>query len=209
MKLYDYGPAPSPRRVRIYLAEKGIGVPTVPIDLKTHEQWSDRFVAINDRCDVPFLVLDDGTGIGEVVAICRYFEALHPDPPLFGVTPLEQAQVAMWNHRFEVDGFQATAEGLRNGHPAFDDNALVGPDRYARIEELAVRGRTRTVRFLAWLDELFGERRYVIGDTFTFADITAMVCVEFARWIKISPEEGQANLRRWYHEVSARPSARA
>jgi len=209
MKLYDCATAPSPRRVRIFLAEKGIEVPTVQIDLRGGEHLKEPFVSLNDRCDVPFLELDDGTGIGEPEAICRYFEAEHPEPPLFGATAKEKAQVSMWNHRIEVEGLQAVAESLRNKSPGFKGRALTGKIGYEQIPELAERGKLRTENFFAMLDGLLAGQPFITGDNFTFADITAMVVVDFAGWLKIVPTDEQPHLKRWHDAVSARPSAKA
>jgi glutathione S-transferase len=209
MKLYTFKLAPSPRRVRIFLAEKGIEVPMEEVNLREREQLCQEYKQINDRCDVPFLVLDDGTGIGEVEAICRYFEETHPEPPVMGRDAREKALVSMWNHRFEQEGFFAIAEALRNANPRFEDRALIGPRDYKQIPELAERGKLRAERFFDDLDRQLTGREYVCGDAFTMADITAMVCVDFAKVIELQPGQRHANLLRWRAEVSARPSAAA
>jgi len=209
MKLYDCATAPSPRRVRIFLAEKGIEVPKVEVDLRSGDHLKEPFKSLNDRCDVPFLELDDGTGIGEPEAICRYFEAETPEPPLFGRDAKEKALVSMWNHRIETEGFMAIAECLRNKSPGFKGRALTGQVGYEQIPELAERGKKRTEHFFTMLNGLVADRPFITGDHFTFADITAMVAVDFAGWLKIAPSDDQPHLKRWHEAVSVRPSAKA
>ncbi|MDD3432829.1 MAG: glutathione S-transferase [Tepidiphilus sp.] len=209
MKLYDYPPAPNPRRVRIFLAEKGIEVPTEAVDLRQGAQLSEAFRRINPQCVVPYLVLDDGTGISESIAICRYFEALQPDPPLFGKTPLEQALVEMWSRRAEFEGLLAVADALRNSTPAFKNRALPGTDDFEQIPALVERGQRRTKRFFDVLEERLARSTFLAGDFFSVADITAFVTVDFAGWIKLALPETHTNARRWYETVRARPSASA
>ncbi|WP_142809555.1 glutathione S-transferase family protein [Tepidiphilus olei] len=209
MKLYDYPPAPNPRRVRIFLAEKGIEVPTEAVDLRQGAQLSEAFRRINPQCVVPYLVLDDGTGISESIAICRYFEALQPDPPLFGKTPLEQALVEMWSRRAEFEGLLAVADALRNSAPAFKNRALPGADDFEQIPALVERGQRRTKRFFDVLEERLAHSTFLAGDFFSVADITAFVTVDFAGWIKLTLPETHINARRWYETVRARPSASA
>jgi len=209
MKLYDCATAPSPRRVRIYLAEKGIDVPKTEIDLRSGEHFKEPFASLNDRCDVPFLELDDGTGIGEPEAICRYFEAENPEPPMFGRTAKEQGLVSMWNHRIEMEGFMAIAEALRNKSSGFKGRALTGKVGYEQIPELAERGQKRTEVFFSNLNDLLSDRDFITGDAYTFADITAQAAVDFAAWLKIAPGDDQPHLKRWHEAVSARPSAKA
>ncbi len=209
MLLYDYKGAPSPRRVRIYLAEKALAVPTEQVDLRATAQFTDEFRRVNPECVVPYLVLDDGTGIAESMAICRYFEALHPMPPLFGSTPVEQAIVEMWNRRIEFDGYLAVAEGFRNATPGFKGRALPGPVGFEQIEALAERGRRRVGLFFEQMDKRFAKSEYVAGPAYTVADITALATVDFAGWMRMQPGEQHPHLRRWHAQVSARPSAQA
>jgi glutathione S-transferase len=209
MKFYDCKTAPSPRRVRIYLAEKGLEVDTVQIDLANGEQFGEAFRKVNPDCTVPVLEIDDGQCISEVIAICSYLEALYPEPPMFGTTPADRAAVLMWNARVEQQGLWAMAEAFRNSAKGLANKALPGPDNYSQIPELAERGRQRVARFLQQLDKRLGESEFVAGDFFSVADITAMVCVDFAAWIKIEKPENAENLRRWYSAVSGRPSAAA
>jgi glutathione S-transferase len=209
MKLYDYAAAPSPRRVRIFLAEKGIAVPTVQVDLRTGEQFSPAFRAVNPDCTVPVLELDDGTRITDAIAICRYFEELQPEPRLMGASPREKAIVEMYQRQMERDGFYAVMEAFRNTTPAFKTRAIPGADDYGQIPELAERGRTRVARFLARLDARLAQSPFVAGDAFTIADITAFLSVEFAKWVKIAVPETCAALKRWHEAVGQRPSAKA
>ena len=209
MKLYDCRPAPSPRRVRIFMAEKGIELQTVQIDLRNGEQFSPAYRALNPQCVVPYLMLDDGTGIGEAVAICRYLEEVHPDPPLLGVDARDRAAVAMWDHRMEVEGFMAVGEAFRNSTPGFTGRALAGPQGYEQIPALVERGKARTRAFFAGLDRRLADSEFVAGPRYTIADITALVAIDFAGWMKIAIPEDHIHLMRWHQAVSARPSAKA
>jgi glutathione S-transferase len=209
MKLYDCAPAPNPRRVRIFLAEKGVVVPTVQVDLRADEQFSPAFRAINADCTVPVLELDDGTRIADVMAICVYFETLQPEPPLMGVGALGRADVTAWQRRVEREGFFAVAEALRNATPAFKGRALPGADDYEQIPALVERSRTRVGKFFPMLDARLAEREFVAGTHYSIADITSLVAVDFARWIKFAIPDECVHLRRWYAAVSARPSAKA
>ena len=209
MRLYDFQAAPSPRRVRVFLAEKDMHIPTSQVDLRKGEQFSPTFRALNPRCVVPFLVLDDGTGIAEAAVICRYLEEIKPQPRLCGESPQERAVVNMWDRRMETEGFDAVAEVLRNTSPAFKDRALTGPADVAQIPNLERRGRARTQRFFDDLDARLEEVEYLAGARFTVADITAVVVVDFAGWIKEAIGEHHRHLRRWYESVSARPSMSA
>jgi len=206
MKLYDYAAAPSPRRVTIFLREKGISVPTVQVDLRTGEQFSPAFRAINPECTVPVLELDDGTRITDAIAICRYFEETQPEPRLMGGSPREQALIEMYQRQMERDGFYAVMEAFRNTTPAFKTRAIPGADDYAQIPELAERGRARVARFIERLDAHLAGSRFVAGENFTIADITAFLTIDFARWVKIAVPESCAALRRWQEAVAQRPS---
>jgi glutathione S-transferase len=209
MKFYDCAVAPSPRRVRIFLAEKGISLPTVQVDLRKGEQFGEAFRAINPDCTVPVLELDDGRRISDSIAICVYLEETHPEPPLLGVDAVERAIVAEWQRRAERDGFLAVAEAFRNSTPAFKTRALPGPDDYAQIPALVERGRVRTSAFFKLMNARLADREYVAGARYTIADITALVAVDFAGWIKLTIPDDCPHLRRWHQAVSARPSSKA
>jgi glutathione S-transferase len=209
MKLYDYQLAPNPRRVRIFLAEKGITVPMVPLDLRAGEQFTPAFRAINPECTVPVLEFDDGQRLTEVIAICLYLELAYPEPALMGVSAQERAVTADWHHRIERQGFWAIGDAFRNSVPGLKGRALPGPDDYEQIPALAERGRTRAVRFFEMLDKELGGREFVAGARYTVADIAAFVTVNFAARIGLQVPEQCTGLRRWHAAVSARPSAAA
>lgn len=209
MRFYDCKTAPSPRRVRIFMAEKRIEIPTIQVDLRSGEHLAPAFETINPWRTVPVLELDDGTRISEAVAVCRYLEESWPEPALMGRTAKEKAVIAMWEHRFEIDGFLAVAEAFRNASPGFRGRALTGQAPCEQIPELAERGRARVDRFFAVLDERLADSPFVAGDDYTVADITAQVAVDFAAWIKKRIPESFTHARRWHRAVSARPSAGA
>jgi glutathione S-transferase len=203
MKLYDGGRAPNPRRVRIFLAEKGIKIPTEQVDLGALQQRTDAYTAINPMQRVPALVLDDGTVIAESIAICRYFEALQPDPPLFGRGALDIALVEMWNRRTELHLLFHVASVFQHLHPAMKQ--MVTP----QVPEWGEANKPRVMAFLHFLDGELKNRAYVAGPDYTVADITAMVAVDFMRASKLAVPEALTNLKRWHEAVSARPSAAA
>jgi glutathione S-transferase len=209
MKFYDCKTAPSPRRVRIFLAEKGIDIETVQIDLGKGEQFSDEFRALNPDCTVPVLELDDGSCISEVTAICQYFEDLHSEPPLFGRSPEERARVNMWNAKVEQLGLWAMMDAFRNSAKGLVNRALPGPEAYVQIPELAERGRKRLLQFFERLNHQLADNAFVAGDNYSIADISAMVLVDFAGWIKITIPDDAEHIARWYAAVSNRPSAAA
>jgi glutathione S-transferase len=203
MKLYDGGRAPNPRRVRVFLAEKGITVPIEPVDLGQLQQRSDAFTAINPMQRVPALVLDDGTVIAESIAICRYFDALHPEPPLFGRGALHSALVEMWNRRAELHLLFPVAMVFQHLHPAM--KIMVDP----QVADWGEANKPRIAQFLQFLDGELKGRPYVAGESYTVADITAMIAVDFMRVSKLTVPDNLANVRRWYDAVLARPSAKA
>lgn len=210
MKLYQAAASPNSRRVRIYLAEKGITMPFVPIDLAAREQFTDAYAAINPRRVVPALTLDDGTAIAEVPAIIRYLEETHPNPSLLGNTPKERATVTMWERRMELEGFASVMETVRNGAPGLKGRAIAGPHDYDQIFELVARGRRRIADFYADLQARLSETPFVAGDAFSIADITAIVTIDFAsKALGLSTPEENGTTRRWYDSIALRPSMTA
>lgn len=209
MKLYDCTPAPSPRRARIFIAEKNLDIETIQVDLAKGEQFSDEFKAINPGCTVPVLLLDDGTAITENQAIAVYLEAQYPEPVLMGKTPTEKAIISMWNARIEFEGLWAIAESFRNHAKGFANRSITGPSEHAQVSELVQRGKNRAVEFFQVLNQQLAQHEFICGDDFSFADITALVTVDFAVWIKLGIAEEQSHLRRWHDKVSNRPSAKA
>lgn len=207
--LYDYAAAPSPRRTRILLAEKGIEVANVQIDMMQAEQLSDSFREINPGCTIPALKLEDGTVLTENVGIAAWAEAFKPDPPLLGRDPVETGLVYMWNAKVEFEGLGAIAETLRNTSKGMVDRAMTGPTNFTQIPELAERGKARLEVFLDLLEERLAGRDFVAIDRFSLADITALVAIDFAKWVKVEPSEAHVNIKRWHGQVSARPSASA
>jgi glutathione S-transferase len=203
MKLYDGGRAPNPRRVRVYLAEKGIKVPTEQVDLGTMAQKSPAFTAINPLQRVPALVLDDGTIITESIAICRYFEMLQPQPPLFGRDAKEVALIEMWQRRIELNLLAPISHIFRNLHPAMAQLEV------PQVPAWAEANKPRVIEFLQILDDELGKRRYAAGDAFSVADITGLIAVDFMKPAKLAVPDTMRNVKRWYAELAARPSASA
>lgn len=207
--LYDFTMAPSPRRARILLAEKGIAHGNVQVNLVTGEHLGEAYRALNPQCTVPALQLDDGTVLPDNPAIAAWAEAAHPEPALLGRTPLEKAEVASWNSRIEFEGLLAIAEAMRNSAPAMKDRALTGAANVAQIPELAQRGLARAQRFFDVLDAHLAGRDFIATDRFSLADITAVVLVDFARVVRLKPVETHANIRRWREALASRPSLSA
>ena len=203
MKLYDAGRAPNPRRVRVFLAEKGVTVPVVSIDLARLEHKAPAYVAVNPLQRTPALELDDGTVITESIAICRYFEELHAEPPLFGTGALERARVEMWQRRLEFGLLGTVAAVFRHLHPAMAE---------MEVPQVAAWGETnkpRVIEFLRFLDGDLADRRFIAGDRFSIADITGLVGLDFMKPAKLSLPGELVNVRRWHAELAARPSAQA
>jgi len=204
--LYDCATAPSPRRARILLAEKGVAHDTVQVDLRTGEQLGEAYRAINPQCTVPALRTEEGLLLTDNAAIAAYLEARYPEPALMGRTPAEKAAIASWNWRVEFEGLMAIAEALRNGSPAMANRALPGPVNYAQIPELAERGRARVQNFFATLNEQLSAQAHVAGSEFSIADITAVVAVDFARVVKVKPGDEHPHLLRWREQMASRPA---
>lgn len=209
MTFYDYPGAPSPRRARIALIEKGAAFDTVTVDLARNEQLSDEFRAINPLCTVPALRLDDGTVLGDNHGILAYLEATFPEPPLLGSTPLEKAEIASWAARVEFEGLLAVAEVLRNMAPQMKGRALTGPVDYDQIPELAARGARRLEAFWDVLEERLEGREFLAADSFSAADIAALVTVDFSKVIRMRPNEDRAALWRWRRALDGRESVRS
>jgi len=210
MKLYDAAWAPNPRKVRVYLAEKGIDVPRVAIDMRAAEHLQPDYLAINPRGLLPTLQLDDGEVIDDSVAICRYLEALNPAPSLFGQTPLAIARIDRWTRYVEQDGYAAAVYALRNAAPAFADRAVAGAwPPMPQLPGLVDRARAMWAVFLDRLDARLGDSEWIAGADYSFADITALVTIDFAKAANLAVDDAHANVLRWHAAASARPSAAA
>jgi glutathione S-transferase len=210
LKLYQSNASPNSRRVRIFLAEKGVCVTQIPVDLGAKEQFSAAYAAINPRQVVPTLLLADGTAIGEVPAIMRYLDEAYPERPLLGATAKEKAIIQMWERRMELEGFAAVMETVRNKAVSLKDRAIAGPHDYEQIPALVDRGRRRVADFYADLESRLRESRFVANDQFSAADITAIVTIDFAtKALELPiPAENKAT-HLWYDAVAARPSIAA
>ena len=206
MKLFDFAIAPNPRRVTIFLAEKGVEIETVQVDLRSGEHKTAEFTALNPMQDVPLLQLDDGSCISQVNAICRYLEESFPEPPLYGRTAAERARVESWNHLIQNNGILAVTEAYRNSSPYFANRAVSGPNPYAQIPELAERGLQRIGDFFTDMNSHFADNQFVMGNYFSVADITAYITVDFAQWVKMPIPDNCTHLQRWFEQVGSRPS---
>jgi glutathione S-transferase len=204
--LYDCATAPSPRRARILLAEKGVAHETVQVDLRRGEQLGEAYRQVNPQCTVPALRTDDGLLLTDNAAITAWLEARHPQPPLLGHTAAEKAEIASWNWRIEFEGLMAIAEAMRNSAPAMAQRALPGPVAYAQIPELAQRGLARLQQFFVTLNERLAGRDFIATDGFSVCDITAVVAVDFARVVKVRPGEEHPHLLRWRAGMALRPA---
>jgi glutathione S-transferase len=204
--LYDCATAPSPRRARILLAEKGISHQTVPVDLKVGEQFGEAYRKINPLCTVPALRTEEGVMLTSNAAIAAYLEARYPQPPMLGVTPLDKAEIADCHWRIEFEGFMPIAEAFRNTSAAMLNRALPGPTDYAQIPQLAERGVARLRQFLVELDERLHDREFIAARQFSIADIAAVVSIDFARIVKVRLDERHPNLLRWRAAMAQRPT---
>jgi glutathione S-transferase len=203
MKLFDGGRAPNPRRVRIFLAEKGIEVPLVPVDMAAMGHRSDEVTSRNPLQKLPVLELDDGSILTETVAICRYFEELHPDPALFGKGALGKARVEMWNRRIELNFFAAVAAAFRHIHPAMKEW------EQPQVPEWGEVNKPKAIEFLQMMDSELATREFACGDEYTIADITGLVALDFMKPARIGIPDDLKNVLRWKETISARPSALA
>ncbi len=210
LKLYEANSSPNSRRIRIFLAEKGVGVSRVPVDLGAKEQFSEAYARINPRRVVPTLVLEDGTAIGEVPAILRYLEEAYPNTPLLGTSPKDKALVTMWERRMELEGFAAVMETVRNAAVGLKGRAIAGAHNYEQIPALVERGRQRVADFYADLETSLAKAPFVAGERFSAADITAIVTVDFAiKALSLPIPESNVASQRWYALVAIRPSMAA
>ncbi len=203
MKLYDGGRAPNPRRVTVFLAEKGIEIEKVPVDMGQMGHKSEEVTRLNPLQRLPVLVFDDGTVLTESVAICRYFEELHPEPALMGTDARDKAIVEMWNRRLELIFLGAVANAFRHTHPAMKEWEK------PQLAEWGEINRPKALAFLELLDKELADREFIAGDRFTIADITGMIGFDFMKPARIERPEHLANVMRWYQAVSSRPSAKA
>lgn len=203
MKLYTYDPAPNPRRVTLFMQYKGLEIDTQQIDMMAKEQLEDSFRSINPQCTLPALVLDDGTVMTEVIGICAYLEALHPERPLLGTTALDKAQVLSWDHRLFNMVMSAIAEVLRNTSKGFVNRGLPGPLDLPQIPALAERGTTRLNHAWPALDQELAGRQWLVGDALTLADIDFLIGAEFAAWVKLGPPEGCENVHAILERIRA------
>lgn len=209
MRLFDFPRAPNPRRVRIFLAEKGVKLPIVPVNLFRMEQLSPEFLAINPGGTVPVLETDDGTRLTESLAICRYLESQFPEPPLFGRSPLAEARVIMWNNITEHEGITSVAEVLRNLSPGFRNRVFPGTVDYPQLPALVERGQLRIGQFFDRVEAQLAGSAWLAGEDFSFADITLLATVDFAGWVDVDAGQGRPALAAWHVRAAARPSARA
>lgn len=203
MKLYDGGRAPNPRRVSVFLAEKGIEIEKVPVDMGQMGHKSPEVTQLNPLQRLPVLVLDDGTALSESVAICRYLEELHPEPPLMGTDARDRAIVEMWNRRVELHFLASVAAAFRHTHPAMKEWEV------PQVAEWGEINRPKAIAFLELLDQELAAREFIAGDRYSIADITGMIAFDFMKPARIERPEHLENVMRWYGAVSSRPSARA
>ena len=207
MKLYDYAPAPNPKRIRMLLAEKNLELETIQVDLRKIEQFSEEFKQINPRCTVPALVCDDGTVLTENIAIADYLENHYPEPAMFGNNAYERAQVFTWNAICEKEGFLPIAEIFRNSVPAFKGRALPGTTSVEQLPELVERGHHLLQSFFPKLDQQLSQFEFLVSDSFTYADITAYITWDFLAFAGLEQPSNFKNINRWLAAVDARPSA--
>ena len=203
MKLFDGGRAPNPRRVRVFLAEKGIEVPLVPVDMGAMGHKQEPVSSRNPLQRLPVLELDDGSILTESVAICRYFEELQPEPALFGQGALGKAKVEMWQRRMEFNLLSCVAQAFRHIHPAMKEWEI------PQIPEWGEANKTKAVQFLNLLDTELANREFAAGDTYSIADITGMIAIDFMKPARIKVPDECSNVLRWYSAVASRPSASA
>lgn len=206
MKLYTFSKAPSPLRLYYFMKEKGITIDYQVVDMITLEHRSKEFKKINPDCTLPTLILNDGTVLSEVIAICKYLEEEFPEIPLLGKNIKEKAIIAEWDHKIETQLFNAIAEVFRNQGDVFKNRALPGMVSLPQIPELVDRGKIRTVSFFKTLDEHLNNNEFVAGKEFSLADISAFTCINFSRWVKLYVSDDFLNIHRWLKTVMKKPS---
>ena len=209
MKLYDWSIAPNPRRVRIYLREKGIDIPIEEAGYSDKPILQPEFLAAHTHRRVPLLVLDDGTEIAEAMAICRYFETLHPEPALMGGDAKERAIVEMWERMAEAEGMVAAAEVFRNSRRGFADRSVAGSaDPIPQIPGLIERGTQRIGLFYDKFNAQLADNAFVAGENFSVADITTLCVIDFAIFVGLEIPDNRPHVARWHAGVSSRPSTK-
>ena len=209
MILHDFERAPNPRRVRIFIAEKNIDIEIKKIDLMKRENVQTDYLKINPSGALPFLQLDDKNGISESIAICRYLEEKYPDPRLMGSSPLEKAQIEMWQRIIEFHGISAAGEAFRNKVEGFKDRAIAGPNPIKQIPDLIERSKILLDHFFKRIDSQLSQNDYIAGGGFSIADISAYIAIDFAGWSKIVPEEKFTSLNKWFEKMKLRNSINA
>ena len=210
MKLYDFGPATNSKRVRVFLAEKGIEIPIVELNVREDDQFKEPFTSMNPFHCVPFLELDDGTVIAESISVCRYLEELHPEPSLFGRTPEERGIIDMWNRRVELDGFMPALHAVRNKVPLFAGRVVPGTRTdLAQLPMMVERGTEMADIILARLEPHMAENAFIAGADVSIADITCWFVINMVNMLGIDVERRYPNIHRWHTEFSARPSTDA
>jgi len=206
MKFYDCQTAPSPRRVRMFIAEKGLDIPTVEVDLREQAQLSEDFLNVNPFATVPVLELDDGSRFLTTAGCRAWLESFHPEPALLGRDDVERGMVADALFRVETDGFMQIGDCLRNTAKGMKGRAITGPVSYEQIPELGERGRKRATAFFSVLDSMIGSDSFVVGNSISAVDIDAYIFIEFAKWIKLTVPDNCKNIQRWYESMAARDS---
>lgn len=209
MKLFDMTGAPNPRRVRVFLAEKGIDIEKVQVDIMEGENLQSDYLAINPRGVLPTLQLDDGSIIDETTAICRYFEETNPSPALYGHDAKSKALIESWLRQIEGDCFTPTADVLRNSNSVFENRSIPGTNNTPQIPALSDRGTDRVLAFYSRLNKHLENTQFLVGDAFSMADITAMCTIDFAEYVGIAVPADLSNLSKWREKVNSRPSAQA
>jgi len=209
MILHDFERAPNSRRVRIFLAEKNINIEIKKIDLLKGENRQNNYLSINPSGTVPFLQIDEKSGISESMAICKYFEEKYPDPTLMGKNAVEKAHIEMWQRIVEFSGIFPAGETFRNKAEGFKDRAIAGPNSIKQIPELIERGKILLELFFKRIDGQLSQNEYIAGKEFSIADISAYIAVDFASWSKVSPDSKLTFINNWFKNMQSRPSINA